>query len=53
MALVSSTLPTEILQALLNLAEFMERHHKPLPIDYSLLSSLSLKCKAHAKALRY
>mmetsp|Transcript_48383 Transcript_48383/g.54822 ORF Transcript_48383/g.54822 Transcript_48383/m.54822 type:complete len:3288 (-) Transcript_48383:257-10120(-) len=44
----------EILQALLNLAEFME--HDPsggLPIDISILANLALKCRAYAKALHY
>jgi hypothetical protein len=44
----------EILQALLNLAEFME--HDPgggLPIHISILADLALKCRAYAKALHY
>lgn len=44
----------EILQALLNLAEFME--HDPsggLPIDIPILAELALKCRAYAKALHY
>eukprot|EP00977_Amphora_coffeiformis_P012913 scaffold3287_cov181-Amphora_coffeaeformis.AAC.2 len=44
----------EILQSLLNLAEFME--HDPdggLPIDISILADLALKCRAYAKALHY
>ncbi|KAL3925176.1 MAG: hypothetical protein SGILL_000584 [Bacillariaceae sp.] len=44
----------EILQALLNLAEFME--HDPsggLPIDIPTLAGLALKCRAYAKALHY
>ncbi|KAG7341979.1 phosphatidylinositol 3- and 4-kinase [Nitzschia inconspicua] len=44
----------EILQALLNLAEFME--HDPsggLPIDITTLANLALKCRAYAKALHY
>lgn len=44
----------EILQTLLNLAEFME--HDPgggLPIDISILAELALKCRAYAKALHY
>ena len=44
----------EILQTLLNLAEFME--HDPsggLPIDISILADLALKCRAYAKALHY
>jgi serine/threonine-protein kinase mTOR len=44
----------EILQALLNLAEFME--HDPsngLPIEIPVLAELALKCRAFAKALHY
>ncbi|CAB9503979.1 protein kinase mTOR [Seminavis robusta] len=44
----------EILQALLNLAGFLE--HDPeggLPIDISILAELALKCRAYAKALHY
>jgi hypothetical protein len=44
----------EILQALLNLAEFME--HDPsggLPIEIPVLADLALKCRAYAKALHY
>ena len=47
----SPTIPPEILQTLLNLAEFMEHNHKPLPIKYSLMSHLAEKCHAFAKAL--
>ena len=52
-AFVSNVSP-EILQALLNLAEFME--HEPtggLPIDIGILANLALKCRAYAKALHY
>ena len=44
----------EILQTLLNLAEFME--HDPsggLPIDIPVLADLAIKCRAYAKALHY
>ena len=44
----------EILQALLNLAEFME--HDPdggLPIDIPVLADLALRCRSYAKALHY
>jgi serine/threonine-protein kinase mTOR len=44
----------EILQALLNLAGFLE--HDPeggLPIDTTILADLALKCRAFAKALHY
>lgn len=42
----------EILQALLNLAEFME-YDGGLPIDISILADLALKCRAFGKALHY
>ena len=47
----------EILQTLLNLAEFMEHSELDpnggLPIDISILAELALKCRAYAKALHY
>jgi len=49
----------EILQLLLNLAEFMEHDvdcdgvDAGLPIDISILAELALKCRAYAKALHY
>lgn len=45
----------EILQTLLNLAEFMEHDgvENGLPIDISILADLALKCRAYAKALHY
>lgn len=52
-AFISDVSP-EILQALLNLAEFME--HEPtggLPIEIGILANLALKCRAYAKALHY
>jgi len=52
-ALHSPNLPTDILQALLNLAEFMDRSGLPLPIDARTLGGLSEKCHAYAKALHY
>eukprot|EP00002_Diphylleia_rotans_P028068 TRINITY_DN5657_c0_g1_i3.p1 TRINITY_DN5657_c0_g1~~TRINITY_DN5657_c0_g1_i3.p1 ORF type:complete len:1876 (-),score=390.71 TRINITY_DN5657_c0_g1_i3:1816-7443(-) len=52
-ALKSSTIPPEILQVLLNLAEFMEHDDKPLPIDIKTLGTLAEKCHAYAKALHY
>nr|KAG5704724.1 hypothetical protein BaRGS_005180 [Batillaria attramentaria] len=52
-ALVSQEIP-EIIQTLLNLAEFMEHCDKgPLPLDSSLLGERALKCRAYAKALHY
>lgn len=44
----------EILQALLNVCEFME--HDPnggLPIDIPILADLALRCRSYAKALHY
>eukprot|EP01119_Soliformovum_irregulare_P019909 TRINITY_DN6394_c0_g1_i1.p1 TRINITY_DN6394_c0_g1~~TRINITY_DN6394_c0_g1_i1.p1 ORF type:complete len:1896 (-),score=591.61 TRINITY_DN6394_c0_g1_i1:8-5695(-) len=52
-ALKSPTIPPEILQVLLNLAEFMEQDEKPLPIDPRTLGELAEKCHAYAKALHY
>ena len=53
LALASPTIPSEILQMLLNLAEFMERQEKPLPIDIRLLGTYATRCHAFAKALYY
>lgn len=53
MALQSSECPPEILQILLNLAEFMEHDDKPLPIDIGNLGIYAGKCHAYAKALHY
>ena len=51
----SSDISPEILQTLLNLAEFMEHDSEEggLPIDISILGRLALKCRAYAKALHY
>nr|FAA04053.1 TPA: mechanistic target of rapamycin [Lymnaea stagnalis] len=44
----------EIMQTLLNLAEFMEHCDKgPLPLDGHLLGERAMKCRAYAKALHY
>ena len=53
LALVSPNIPPEILQVLLNLAEFMEHDDKPLPIDIGTLGIYAGKCHAYAKALHY
>ncbi|TDH73380.1 hypothetical protein CCR75_008691 [Bremia lactucae] len=53
LAFQSPNLPSEILQTLLNLAEFMEHDDQPLPIDIRLLGSLAEKCHSFAKALHY
>lgn len=52
-ALTSPNIPPEILQMLLNLAEFMEHDEKPLPIATRTLSIYAQKCHAYAKALHY
>ncbi|KAF2487814.1 TOR1 phosphatidylinositol 3-kinase [Neohortaea acidophila] len=52
-ALTSSNIPPEILQILLNLAEFMEHDDKALPIDVRTLGMYAGKCHAFAKALHY
>ncbi|KAJ3103710.1 phosphatidylinositol kinase- protein kinase tor1 [Phlyctochytrium bullatum] len=52
-ALMSHHISPEILQTLLNLAEFMEHDDKALPIDIRLLGSYAAKCHAYAKALHY
>lgn len=52
-ALTSPHIPPEILQVLLNLAEFMEHDDKALPIDVRTLGMYAGKCHAFAKALHY
>ncbi|OCK80049.1 hypothetical protein K432DRAFT_405035 [Lepidopterella palustris CBS 459.81] len=52
-ALTSPNIPPEILQILLNLAEFMEHDDKALPIDVRILGMYAAKCHAFAKALHY
>lgn len=52
-ALSSPTIPPEITQTLLNLAEFMEHDEKVLPIRISTLGMYAKKCHAYAKALHY
>lgn len=52
-ALTSPNIPPEILQILLNLAEFMEHDDKALPIDIRTLGKYAGKCHAFAKALHY
>lgn len=53
LALISPNIPPEILQILLNLAEFMEHDDKALHIDIRLLGMYAAKCHAFAKALHY
>lgn len=52
-ALDSANIPPETLQSLLNLAEFMERGDKRLPVDIRSFSHYAIKCHAYAKALHY
>lgn len=52
-ALTSTAIPPDILQTLLNLAEFMEHDDKSLPIDIRTLGKYAAKCHAFAKALHY
>lgn len=52
-ALLSPNIPQEILQNLLDLAEFMEHDEAPLPIEAATLAILADKCHAYAKALHY
>ena len=52
-ALTSQHIPPDILQTLLNLAEFMEHDDKSLPIDIRTLGRHAAKCHAFAKALHY
>lgn len=49
----SPHLPGDILQTLLNLAEFMEHDDQPLPVDIRMLGALAEKCHSYAKALHY
>lgn len=53
LALDSANIPPETLQSLLNLAEFMERGEKRLPVDIRSFSHYAIKCHAYAKALHY
>ncbi|KAF4675377.1 phosphatidylinositol kinase- protein kinase tor1 [Perkinsus chesapeaki] len=53
LALCSPQLPPDILQTLLQLAEFMDRSNVPLPMENRMLASLAEKCHTYAKALRY
>ncbi|CAI5438055.1 unnamed protein product [Caenorhabditis angaria] len=45
---------SDVIQTVLNLAEFMDHSEKgPLPIDYNILGKCAEKTKAYAKACRY
>ena len=52
-AIDTEDMSLEVLQPLLNLAEFMELADRPLPIDIRKLGALAEKCHAYAKALHY
>ena len=52
-AFQSTAMPPEIVQVLLNLAEFMEHDDKALPIDIRTLAQHATRCHAFAKALHY
>jgi FKBP12-rapamycin complex-associated protein len=52
-AITSPNIPPDILQILLNLAEFMEHDDKSMSIDIRVLGRFAAKCHAFAKALHY
>ncbi|KAL1687363.1 armadillo-type protein [Schizophyllum commune] len=52
-AITSTSAPSDLINRLLNLAEFMEHEEKPLPIDNHTLGEYSMKYLAYAKALHY
>ncbi|KAF8064841.1 phosphatidylinositol 3-kinase [Lyophyllum atratum] len=52
-AITSTTTPSEVVIRLLNLADFMERKDRPLPIDMKTLGESAMKYVAYAKALHY
>ena len=52
-ALHAPSTPEEILQELLALAEYMERHDFPLPISARTLGDIASSCAAFSKALHY
>ena len=53
MALTSPIIPSEVAQQLLNVAEFMERQERPLPIEMHTLGTQAARFHAYAKALYY
>lgn len=53
MALTSPLIPSEVAQQLLNVAEFMERQERPLPIGMHTLGTQAARFHAYAKALYY
>ncbi|GMM35211.1 phosphatidylinositol kinase-related protein kinase [Saccharomycopsis crataegensis] len=52
-ALQNAPNSSDVLQTILNLAEFMEHNNTPLPINLSVLSKYSFRHHAFAKALHY
>lgn len=52
-ALQSKEIPTQVLQALLELTEFMEMQDKALPINTVLLAKQAQLANTYAKCLRY
>ena len=52
-AMAHAAVPTEVVLALLNVAEFMEHQDRPLPIDSKILGELAYDFQAFAKALHY
>jgi serine/threonine-protein kinase mTOR len=52
-AITSPTAPNDLIHRLLNLAEYMEREEKPLPIKNRTLGEYAMKFNAYAKALHY
>ncbi|KAJ3911267.1 FAT domain-containing protein, partial [Lentinula edodes] len=52
-AFSAPAISSDIVHQWLNLAEFMEREGKPLPIEQHILSKYAYKYLAYAKALRY
>lgn len=51
--MTAQNISPEIIQVLLNMAEYMEHDHKPLPIDIKTLGKYAFTCHAYAKALHY
>ena len=52
-ALTAPTTPTEVLQELLALAEYMERRDQQLPLNIRMLGDIATRCGAYSKALHY
>jgi phosphatidylinositol kinase/protein kinase (PI-3 family) len=52
-AFKATNIPSEVVQTLLHLTEFMARDAKRLPLDIRTLASLAEKCHAYASALHY